>query len=107
MSSSDTVLCPSCQGAKTLHAFVDGRDPITGKRWGRQERVPCFACKGSGTISRQQAAWMEIGAAHRAARVARGESIFAAAGRLGITTVALNAMEQGREDPARLQGHEP
>lgn len=96
------VVCPTCCGDRQVMAFVDGRDK-NGKRWGRQERIACMQCAGTGTISAERARWMEECRVHRLARVDRRESLHEAAQRLGITPAQVSAMETGRQDPAGLR----
>lgn len=95
------VSCPDCVGAGKLTGFVDGFRQ--GRRYGEFRRdIACFTCNGLGQIPQQQLNWMEEGRAHRDRRKERGESIFAAAARLGLTVAELNAMEHGRVNPAPL-----
>lgn len=99
---SALATCPDCSGERKLHAFVDGRHP-NGKRFGELRMIDCMTCEGAGTIPTEKEAWIVAGRRHRTARVAHGESMKAAADRLGISPVALNAMESGRADPAALE----
>jgi len=94
--------CPQCDGTGTLAGFVDGFRQ--GRRYGEFRRdIVCFTCNGFGKIPQQQFNWMEEGRVHMQQRKERGESIFAAAARLGVTVAELNAMEHGRMNPAGLR----
>lgn len=88
--------CPSCKGAGTFAAFVD-RDDGTGNF---DPAVSCPRCAATGRVPIQQMRWSEIGAAHRRARVAKGESLRAASVRMGVSPATLSAMEQGSIEPA-------
>lgn len=93
--------CPQCDGTGTLAGFVDGFRQ--GRRYGEFRRdIVCFTCNGLGKIPQHQFNWMEEGRVHMQQRKERGESIFAAAARLGVTVAELNAMEHGRMNPAGL-----
>lgn len=93
--------CPQCDGTGLLAGFVDGFRQ--GRRYGEFRRdIVCFTCNGSGRIPQHQFNWMEEGRVHREQRKERGESIYAAAARLDVSVADLNAMENGRMNPAPL-----
>lgn len=100
------ALCPRCDGSGTLAGFVDGRR-ADGRRFGEFRRaITCFTCEGQGRIPQHQANWIEEGRAHMQQRKERGESIYAAAARLGLSVPDLSAMENGRMNPAPLHPSE-
>lgn len=86
-------ICPRCTGDGGYHALVHRKDGCS------EEYLECFLCHGNGNISPEVAAWLEEGAAHRNARVARYESLLECARRLGVRPSLISAMETGRERP--------
>lgn len=98
-----TIGCPSCRAAGRFAAFVD-REDGTGNY---EPSMRCPRCSGSGRVPATQARWSALGAAHRKARVGRGESLMQAAARLGMRPAELSAMEQGRIDPAQIAKDTP
>ena len=66
-----------------------------GKREWR-ERVECYNCRGSGSISEEQARARSVGRLHMVERTDRGESLRECSKRLGIGPAALGDYEHGR-----------
>ena len=87
------ISCPSCEGSGQVFAHVNSRSPgYSGYRW-----VPCFTCKGSGSV--------DAGYPHRKAQ---GEAIAISrkqamrsqreqAERLGVSPQLLSRWEHGKE----------
>jgi len=93
----NTITCPRCKGTG-----LGGRFLLRGKL----VTAPCGLCGGATYVSVDVARWIPIGERHRKARVAEGISIHERAATLGITPARLSAMENGRADPAMLEGLE-
>lgn len=93
-----TIVCPLCKGEKRLHAHINyGFNEATGTgddAWGD---VICITCDGNGEITQDHARRIAHGEVLRAERVARGETLYHAAQRLGITPTQLSAIESGHE----------
>ena len=94
------IACPSCSGTGQVGPVHINYGGGHGE-W--KDKVPCYRCTGTGTATPEMIAWMARGKALRDARLARGETLGAAAERLSINPAALSAMEEGRRDPARLE----
>jgi hypothetical protein len=90
------MICPSCNGAKRLFAFWDGRDK-DGKATSGSGMVNCFTCDGAGEITEEHARRIAAGRARMEARIARRVTLKEEADRLGITPAELSAIESGRE----------
>jgi len=89
--------CPTCEGKKFGIAHFNTGPDSSKHRWGE---VACFTCNGVGSITDEHAKRIKDGKARREARIARGESMMESAARLGITVVALSALEHGRDASA-------
>lgn len=89
------MTCPTCNGEKEIHALVKytrgGCKPAT---------LPCFDCKGTGSVPDERGAWMALGKRMRDTRVAASLGLIDAAKILGVNVVALSDAEHGRVDPA-------
>lgn len=91
-------LCPDCKGTgKTGPVHVNyGYDQKLGRCRGEwKDNIPCSRCNGSGTVPDEMAEWIYAGRKMRDARVARGESIYECAKRLGTSSAELSAIERG------------
>lgn len=92
--------CPHCGGrgtAAVLLSMGDGSSLIdTARR--------CGTCSGAGDISERLAGWIAAGKRHRDARLGKWIGQAEAARMIGINPRHLNEMEQGRADPAMLDG---
>lgn len=91
--------CPACKGepAKPAMAhFNTGED--TDKHYFAEVTLPCKVCKATGTVSGWVLLRYHKGRKHRADRVERGETLFHAAQRLGVSSAQLSAYEHGYAD---------
>lgn len=94
------LTCPTCNGTKHSSGFVP--DPVTGRPRITAD-APCAQCGGEGVLSEERAGWIRIGRGYRQERLARRESIVAAATRLGISVSVLVSVELGRVSPDVLR----
>jgi DnaJ-class molecular chaperone len=85
--------CPTCKGKRTNIAHINTGIDSQRHRW---SEIPCFTCNGAGNISDEHATRITKGAEMRQARVARKESLYEAAARMGMTAARLSAIEHGR-----------
>ncbi len=92
-----TPTCPDCNGNRRTLAHVHRGDrPHT---W---EMLDCATCGGEGLVSREHLERIREGESRREGRKSRGLSLREEAARLGITPVALAAIENGRiPEPSR------
>ena len=84
------LTCPSCDGAGTIFALVDGpsyRGPKT---------LTCHRCAGSGRITQAQMDAIESGRRIRENRLERNVSMGEEARRLGMSVSEYSAIEHGR-----------
>lgn len=88
----DDIVCPDCGGMGKVEGFVCG-----GPRSGWHDDLQCFTCKGVGRVDAEYPQRLEAGHAMRKERTARGESLYAAAQRLGMTSAQLSGLENGRK----------
>lgn len=86
------ITCPSCNGSKKVNALVN-YGPSKGCVW---EQVPCIICHGIGDLSEEEMHALEERNRIRQERIDRGESMHAAADRLGMTLREYNDYEHGR-----------
>lgn len=90
------LVCPSCEGkpaqetTRFMH-MADGTDRVETGKW------PCELCKAAGWVSMARAMAYHDGKKMRLDRIARGESLYAAAQRLGLGSAQLSAIEHGRQ----------
>lgn len=96
------LVCPRCEGnppqetTRFMH-MADGTDRVETGKW------PCEFCKGAGWVSMARMQAYQDGKRMRTERVARGESLYAAAQRLGLGSAQLSAIEHGRQ-PLEARG---
>jgi hypothetical protein len=90
-----TIPCPKCKGTGTGGSFLLRGAIVT---------APCSICAGATYVSIDVARWIPIGEEHRRRRVAECVSLRERAETLGISMALLSAMENGRSDPAMLEG---
>lgn len=86
------LICPSCNGAGNVSGFACG-----GALSGWRDDLQCHTCKGSGCVDAEYPKRLAKGRQMRKERTERGESLYAAAQRLGITSAQLSALENGRK----------
>jgi hypothetical protein len=87
-----------CKGERSLLAHVNyGFNPKTGGCDGEEKAVVCLTCDGVGTITSEHAQRIEDGKRMRMARVERGETLMAAATRMGLRPSELSAIESGQQ----------
>lgn len=93
------MICPDCKGTGKcgpVH-LNKGFNEQTGRCGGEwREAISCARCDGAGTVPDAVAEWITNGLAMRTARQVAGESLSAAAKRMGITVPQLSAIEHGR-----------
>lgn len=89
-----TQVCPSCHGVPPhcAVAFFNTGEDWT-KHYHGKVTIVCKTCNGSGAVTQDAAARYHEGQTHRALRIGRGETLFAAAKRLGVSTPQLSAYE--------------
>lgn len=89
------VTCPACRGKDAVESvrFVTKSN---GEHRHEIGAWPCDLCKGAKVVTAAQAAAFAKGRQMRDERVARGESLFEAAKRMGISSAQLSAIEHGR-----------
>jgi hypothetical protein len=83
-------ICPDCEGRKIISGIgcgANGCKPMT---------LPCFTCKGIGSISEEQVERIRKGEAMRQDRLARDMSLREEAQRLGIKARELSDLEHGK-----------
>ena len=79
--------CPDCGGAGKIQAIADpGCRLIV---------IPCRFCKTTGAVSAVELGRRAAGQAHRLARMARDESLFECAKRLGVRSSQVSDYERG------------
>lgn len=91
-----SMTCPICDGKKEVFAFVNRGEDV---RTHTQGMITCFACRGTGLVDDEQPHRVAIGTAFRRTRSDRGESLYACAVRLGVTSSQLSAYECGHVVP--------
>jgi hypothetical protein len=86
-------ICPECNGTGRTKGPVHINRGDHPHEW--RESMKCFCCRGVRYIS--QAHWdaRERGAELRKERIARGESLFEASKRQGISSSELSRIERG------------
>jgi hypothetical protein len=94
--------CPSCKGSGDggpchYNTGINQRTGMCGGYW--KDSSVCIRCNGSGEVPDEMADWMEIGKQLRQERIARGETLYDAAERLGTTSSELSAIEKGYRCP--------
>ncbi|HVL77616.1 MAG TPA: helix-turn-helix transcriptional regulator [Noviherbaspirillum sp.] len=95
----DVHRCPACNGepAKPTLAFFN-----TGENWRKhyaaEVTLPCQVCKATGMVSGWVLLRYHKGRKHKADRVERGETLFHAAKRIGVSSAELSAYEHGFAD---------
>ena len=89
----DLIQCPDCQGAGAVTGIACGLN------FGGVRTLPCFRCGGERSIPAEQLAWMRQGEAMRLDRIRENCGGRERARMLGITPLALNAVEHGKVDP--------
>lgn len=94
------VHCPTCEGRKELFAFMN-----TGEDWRkhRQGRIPCLTCSGTGEVDDGYPERLAVGKKMHDERVARGETLMAAATRMGMRPAELSALEHGELPRSNLK----
>lgn len=99
MTQPELVDCPDCKGTGKMIGFVCG-----GKHPGLQA-ITCLECGGSGRAAKRPPEWRSAGAAQRARRVERLESLREMSLRTGVSPVQLSQEERGKVEPLgdRLQ----
>lgn len=100
----ETIRCWDCEGkgGHMAGGFWDGvRD---GAEVGGvfQGWMACVRCGGAGRVPEVMRGWADLGGEMRERRVAREESLRAAARRVGVKPSEYADMEAGRVDPSRL-----
>lgn len=93
------MICPDCNGAgKTGPVHLNkGFNEQSGRCDGEwRESISCMRCSGEGIVPDAMADWIANGLTMRSARRVAGESLSAAAKRMGITVPQLSAIEHGR-----------
>jgi len=89
---SDDITCPDCSGKGIVHGFACG-----GANPGYRDDMKCFTCRGTGKVDAEYPARLAEGRRMRKERVARVESLYDAAKRLGMTSSQLSGIENGRK----------
>ena len=87
----ELVKCPVCLGNCRVFVAIDRSNGIGDIGW-----RPCYECGGSGTVTEERANAIRKGRELRQARVNRGETLREAATKMGITTIELSRIEQGK-----------
>jgi hypothetical protein len=91
--------CPACKGepAKSVLAFFNtGQDYR--QHYVKEVVMPCRVCNGAGSVTGWVLMRHHKGRKHRSDRVERGETLFHAAQRLGVSPSELSAYELGYSD---------
>ena len=92
-------VCPACQrmpAKPSVAIFKTG--PNWRKHYSAEVLMTCEVCDGHGLVSAEVLRRYHMGRAHRDARRERGETMFACAQRLGVTSAQLSAFEKGHKD---------
>ena len=88
------MMCPDCNGNKRSQALANYG--AAGCKW---IEIPCVLCQASGEISDERGAQIAeakaAGAALKAERLARDETLLEAARRLGVKISEYSRMERG------------
>ena len=92
----DLIQCPDCQGAGSVTGIVCGLN------FGGVRTLPCFRCRGERSILAEQLEWISMGKAIRTDRIRENCGGRERARMLGITPLALNAVEHGKVDPREV-----
>lgn len=89
------MTCPSCKGnsPRQAFAFVTRKDRSCGCEI---VTITCRVCDGAGNATAADCLRLLAGMAMRHARCLRGETTFAAAKRMGISSAQLSAIEHGK-----------
>lgn len=88
------AICPTCQGAKRIHAFATSHDN-NGRRHCTAGWYNCFRCHGAGEITAEHAKRIDEGTQRRHERLASGLSLFDAAHEQGMSPAELSELENG------------
>ncbi len=86
--------CPLCKGTKQIYGHANTGPDSSKHRW---EMQPCLTCKGTGEVDDDYHNRVAAGMQMRMERLARGESLYDAAIRMGISSSELSARETGRK----------
>lgn len=85
--------CPACRGAKGGLAHMNTGPDSSKHRWGHMD---CLTCGGAGEVSAEHMKFIEDGAQVRKERMERGETLYEASRRLGMSSAELSGLETGR-----------
>lgn len=88
-----TITCSHCNGERWVCTFFNNGPDY---RTHTSGYVECSTCSATGEVEPWHAARIQAGERMRQQRIAAGESLNAAAKRLGITPAQLSARERGR-----------
>lgn len=94
-----TIICPSCDGSGTIHAFLNGGEHISRHRYGP---TPCITCGGSGAVDARMPEWRRRGGEWRLSMAKRRLTMWEVAKRLGVLAVDVSAAYSGLVDPEPL-----
>jgi RecJ-like exonuclease len=94
-----THICPACEGkpAKPTTAFFN-TGPDWRKHYAAEVTLTCQVCKATGIVTDYALMRYHKGRKHMADRKERGETLFHAAQRLGVSSSQLSAYELGYAD---------
>lgn len=100
-------ICPSCKGepAKPVLALFNTGEDWT-KHYAKEVVMPCRVCGNTGAVSDAVNRRWYAGRLHRHMRAQRGETLFHAAKRLGVTSPQLSAYELGYADLPSTTEHD-
>jgi len=86
--------CPECDGTGRTKGPVHINRGDQPHEW--VDSLPCFCCSGARTISDDYWDARQRGAELRKERLARGESLFEAAKRQGVSPSEISRQERGK-----------
>lgn len=87
-------VCGKCKGSGRTAGPVHINRGDQPHEW--VDSLPCFYCDGVGRVNDDKFAALQLGEHFRKQRIARGESVFEASKRLGLSPAELSGLERGK-----------